>query len=80
VQPANGEAGAGGVNVEGVVSIAELSGSESVVHFDLLGQTWISHSHGVRGFKVGAVAAFRLDVARCLYFDAAGRCVSAGAD
>jgi glycerol transport system ATP-binding protein len=68
-----------GVFVEGSVSIAELSGSESVVHFDMLGQTWVSQSHGVRTFKVGTVAAFRLDVARSLIFGADGRCVSAGA-
>jgi glycerol transport system ATP-binding protein len=76
VQPA---AGAGdGVMVEGRVSIAELSGSDSVVHFDVLGQTWVSQSHGVQSFKVGEAAAFRLDVARSLYFTADGRCVSAG--
>jgi len=77
VQPANGAGAADGVVVEGRVSIAELSGSESVVHFDLLGKTWVSQSHGVRSFKVGAAAAFRLDVARSLYFTADGRCVGA---
>ena len=78
VQPANGAREIPhGLLVEGSVSIAELSGSESVVHFDLLGQTWVSQSRGVRGFKVGAVAAFRLDVARSLYFAADGRCVGA---
>jgi glycerol transport system ATP-binding protein len=80
VQPANGAAMSGnGVIVEGRVSIAELSGSESVVHFDMPGRTWVSQSHGVRSFKVGAVAAFRLDVGRSLYFAADGRCVSADA-
>jgi glycerol transport system ATP-binding protein len=79
VQPVDGTTGAPGVSVEGSVSIAELSGSESVVHFDMLGRTWVSQSHGVRQFKVGDVAAFRLDVARSLYFSADGRCVSAAA-
>lgn len=78
VQPVNGGVVApGSVTVEGSVSIAELSGSESVVHFDMLGQTWVSQSHGVRSFKVGASAAFQLDVARSLYFAADGRCVGA---
>jgi glycerol transport system ATP-binding protein len=58
----------GGVQVECRVLIAEISGSESVVHFDLAGLTWISQSHGVHGFKVGEVASFELDVARCFYF------------
>ena len=48
--------------------IAEISGSESVIHFDLGGLTWVSLSHGVRGFKVGEAARFELDVAQCLYF------------
>jgi glycerol transport system ATP-binding protein len=57
-----------GVLVEGKVLIAEISGSESVIHFDLGGLTWVSLSHGVHSFKVGETARFELDVARCLYF------------
>jgi glycerol transport system ATP-binding protein len=64
------------VRVDGRVSIAEISGSESVVHFDLHGQTWVSQSHGVRAFDVGQPASFQLDVSQCLYFAADGRCVS----
>ena len=67
-----------GVRVSGQVSVAEISGSESVVHFDLQGLGWVSQSHGVHRFAVGEVADFRLDVERGLYFDAGGRCVSAG--
>ena len=64
------------ITVRGRVSIAELSGSESVVHFELQGGgTWVSQSHGVRSFHVGAGASFALDVARALYFAPDGRCV-----
>jgi ABC-type sugar transport system ATPase subunit len=35
------------VPVDGRVLITELSGSESVVHFELGGQTWVSQSHGI---------------------------------
>jgi glycerol transport system ATP-binding protein len=66
VLPAPGKGG--GVHVDCKVLIAEISGSESVVHFDLGGMTWVSQSHGVRIFKVGEAARFELDVARCLYF------------
>ncbi len=66
VRPAPG--GNAGAAVECKVLIAEISGSESVVHFDLGGLTWVSLSHGVRRFKVGEQARFELDVARCLYF------------
>jgi len=73
---ANGAAG--NVRVEGPVSIAEISGSESVVHFDLDGHKWVSQSHGIHRFAVGETARFRLDVARGLFFAADGTCVFAG--
>ena len=66
VRPAPGKGG--GVQVDCKVLIAEISGSESVVHFDLGGMTWVSQSHGVHAFKVGEAARFELDVVRCLYF------------
>jgi glycerol transport system ATP-binding protein len=61
-----------GVSVECKVLIAEITGSESIVHFDLGGSTWVSLSHGVHAFQVGEVARFELDVARCLYFAPGG--------
>ena len=66
VLPAPGRGG--GVQVDGRVLVAEISGSESVVHFDLGGLTWVSLSPGVHAFKVGETARFELDVASCLYF------------
>ena len=66
-----------GVQVESKVLIAEISGSESVIHFDLGGLTWVSLSHGVHAFKVGETARFELDVARCLYFRPDGARVAA---
>jgi glycerol transport system ATP-binding protein len=66
-----------GVAVEGKVLIAEINGSESVVHFDLGGQTWVSLSHGVHAFRVGESARFALDVARAFYFAPDGRRVAA---
>src|SRR5690606_12339073 len=67
------------VRVEGRVLIDEISGSESVAHFDLDGQPWVSIAHGVHQLAVGEPARFDLDVARCLYFDADERLVEAGA-
>ena len=68
----------GAVPVAGKVSIAEISGSDSVVHFALDGGTWVSQAPGIRRHAVGEMAGFRLDVARGLYFDGQGRCVHAG--
>lgn len=58
------------VRVDGRVLVTELSGSESVVHFELGGETWISQSHGIHAFNVGDQAAFYLDTDRCMYFKA----------
>ena len=69
--------GAAGVPVRGPVLISEISGSESVVHFDLAGGTWVSLAPGVRSHPVGRDAGFALDVAHCLYFDADGRRIAA---
>ena len=60
--------GRAGVQVDCKVLIAEISGSESVVHFELEGLTWVSLSHGVHAFRVGARARFALEVERGFYF------------
>ena len=61
---------AGAVKVEGEIQITELSGSESLIHFALDGQSWVAQSHGVHPLEVGEHSALYLDVSRCLYFDA----------
>lgn len=56
------------VRLQGKVLVTELSGSESVIHFELQDQTWVSQSHGIHAFEVGAQAELFMDVGRCLYF------------
>ena len=68
----------GGGAVEGRVIIAELSGSESVVHFDLDGRTWVSQSHGIHPFEIGSVARLYVDVDQSFFFDRGGRFVAGG--
>jgi glycerol transport system ATP-binding protein len=70
-------AGTGGVPVSGKVLISEISGSESVVHFVLAGETWVSLSDGVRGHPVGAPADFELAVEHAFYFGADGQRLAA---
>ncbi len=72
-------AGEGAVRLSGRVLVSELSGSESVAHFDLGGRTWVAQSHGVHAYEVGAAHDFYIDPAGCLYFDAGGRLVASGA-
>lgn len=68
--------GAQRVRVGGRVLIGEISGSESVAHFELGGQTWVSLAHGVHRLAVGEPAQFDLDVVHGLYFDADDRLVA----
>jgi glycerol transport system ATP-binding protein len=63
---------------EGRVLVTELSGSESVIHFDMNGQTWVSQSHGVHPFTVGSTAKLYVDVDRSYFFDANGALVGGG--
>jgi len=68
--------GNGHAVVEGRVLVTELSGSESVIHFDLNGRTWVSQSHGIHPFKVGSHAQLYVDVAQSLFFNAQQELVS----
>lgn len=61
--------------LNGRVLLAELTGSDSVIHFHLDGATWISQSHGVHPFDVGAEARLHVDVARSFLFGADGQLV-----
>jgi glycerol transport system ATP-binding protein len=65
------------VPIDGRVLVAELSGSESIVHFEIEGETWVSQSHGIHPFKVGDSARLYVDVAHCLYFDQEDRLIAA---
>ncbi|MCA3572538.1 MAG: ABC transporter ATP-binding protein [Aestuariivirga sp.] len=54
--------------IEGRVLVTELSGSESVIHLDVAGDTWVSQSHGIHPFEVGSHATLHVDVDRGLFF------------
>jgi len=60
--------GADAVSLKGRVQITEISGSESVAHFELGEQSWVSQSHGIHPFNVGEHHEFFLNVDQCLYF------------
>ena len=71
-----GEASPGTVQVSGIVQVAEISGSESVVHVKVDEHDWISESSGVHVFEVGDRATLRMRAERCLYFDSSGERIS----
>ncbi len=62
--PAGSNAGA----IDARVLIAELSGSESVIHFALGDETWVSQSHGIHSLEVGAPARFYADTDHILFY------------
>ena len=59
-------------SVAGTVRVAEISGSESIVHVDVQGHNWVSQSHGVHSFRVGDTADLFVHIDRCLYFATGG--------
>ena len=77
VTPAS--AGRGGAELSGRVLVAELSGSETIVHVELGGITWVSQAHGIHPFEIGAEAPLRADMGRSLWFDRDGRLAAGGA-
>ena len=66
------------VPIEGRVEITELSGSESVAHFGLGGQVWVSQSPGTHPFRVGEEHQFHLVPSQCFYFDESGTLAAKG--
>jgi len=74
VTPLPAAPGAG--EIEGRVLVTELSGSESVIHIDVGGSTWVSQSHGIHPFEVGSQAKLHADVDRALFFTPTGERVS----
>jgi glycerol transport system ATP-binding protein len=64
---------AGDVPISGTVSVTEISGSESVIHFSFEGTTWVSQSHGVHRIAVGSEGHFFADLSAAMLFDPAGK-------
>jgi glycerol transport system ATP-binding protein len=65
-----------GVPIRGRVLVTEISGSESVIHFDLGGRAWVSQSHGVHRLEVGEDAQLYADIGHAMFFDSSGNLVA----
>ncbi len=59
--------------IGGSVLVTEISGSESVIHFQSSGKTWVSQTAGVQPIKVGETVRFSADLARGIFFNADGK-------
>lgn len=64
------------IPLKGEVRVTELSGSESVAHFELGDSVWVSQSDGLHPYRVGEHHDFFLDASRCFYFGADGQIVA----
>jgi glycerol transport system ATP-binding protein len=69
----------GAAALEGRVLVAELSGSESILHFNMNGQTWVSQSHGIHPFPVGSTARLYVDVDQSFFFGADDKLIAGSA-
>ena len=56
------------LEVRGRVLLAELSGSESIVHVEIGGRAWVSQFHGVHALAVGVEEAMYVQTDRFFYF------------
>ncbi len=61
------------VAIDGEVLVTELSGSESIIHFVVHGETWVSQSHGIHPFEVGTRQRLYADMSKAMLFDMSGR-------
>ncbi|PSM19947.1 ABC transporter ATP-binding protein [Nitratireductor sp. StC3] len=61
------------------VTVTELTGSESFVHLDFAGQSWVMLAPGIHDFEVGSQIRAFIDTRHVMIFDAHGRTV-AGVD
>ncbi len=72
-----GGAAGDAITLPGVVSVSEISGSESYIHVNVAGTPLVALADGVRKFDPGTEIALQLDLRRLFVFDTAGRLVSA---
>lgn len=64
------------IKIEGNVIVTEISGSESVVHIDFAGDTWVSEAHGVHAYKVGEPTELYININKTLLFNELGDLVT----
>ncbi len=63
------------IKISGTVKVAEISGSESMIHFDAFDKSWISLSQGVHIYESGEDITLYMDASHLMYFDQNGKLV-----
>lgn len=64
------------IELGGSVTVTELSGSESFVHFDFAGNPWVALLHGIKDFSTDTIVKFFIRPQHVLLFDAKQNLVS----
>jgi glycerol transport system ATP-binding protein len=57
-----------GVEVNGIVQIAEISGSESIIRVKVNDNVWVSQAQGIHSFEYGEKARIYFNSSHCMYF------------
>lgn len=60
------------------VAVTEITGSESFIHVDALGERWTALTSGVHHYNAGDNITLYIDPADCLYFDECGKRMEVG--
>ncbi len=71
-----GEPGPGELGFSGRVASTEITGSETFVHINAEGRSWVMLLHGVHAHEPGAQVSLRVGEDRVMRFDAAGRALT----
>ena len=62
-------AGLDDIEVKGSVSVTELTGSETFVHFSMEGNPWVALLHDVQNFAVASTVVFYVELQHLFLFD-----------
>ena len=65
------------IAIPAVVSVAEITGSESFIHLDFADARWVMLTHGIRDFEPDAEIEVFIDPRHIMVFDGSGRAVAA---
>ena len=69
---ASGNPTASTFEIRGRIDVIEITGSETFVHLQFMGQPWVAQLDGMHAFRPGAEIAFEFELNDCLFFDEHG--------
>lgn len=64
------------IEVSGLVTVTEVTGSETFVHFSMHNNSWVALLKGIQSFKVGSSLSFFLKPENVMLFDSNSRFVN----